>query len=148
MKNAQHPPAAVGSAMPEADLGHGPSRGHNLPVANVLPLAAPVLVVAAYTGIIAAFWLSFAADTSASLSIAVSTAYGIVFFGVPYFMLRTASKHGQGGRRPPLSEFLHGDFDTIYGRLNGRAAFIQVILIPIVLALGSFAIGIIYVTSL
>jgi hypothetical protein len=127
--------------------GHLPDRSHNLPVATVLPVAAPAIAVAGYIGILASFWLSFAGDTSAALSISVSTFYGAVFFGIPYFMLRTAAKHGASTERPTLAEFVRGNFDTIYGRIGGGAALVQVAIVPVGLAFGSLAIGLVYVLS-
>lgn len=139
----------AGSPVSETvEHGHLPDRSHNLPVATVLPVAAPALAVAGYVGILASFWLSFAGDVSAALSITISTVYGAVFFGIPYFMLRTAARHGASSERPTLAEFVRGNFDTIYGRVSGSSAFVQVAIIPVSLAFGSLAIGLVYVFTL
>jgi len=122
-----------------------PGRDHNLPVATMLPLAVPGIAIAGYVGILAAFWLSFAGDTSAALAIGVSTVYGLVFFGVPYFMMRTAARHGPSPDRPSLSEFLNGGFETNTGKISGWSALVQVALVPVALAFGTLAIGFIYV---
>jgi len=148
MANVKRVPAAAGRGTSDvAEFGHG-SLGHNLPVSPTLPYAAPVLVVLAYAGVLGSFWLSFAGDSSAALSIGVSTFYALVFFGVPYALWRTEARHGASPSRPALPEFLRGDFETIDGRISGRAALVQVLLVPVVLAFGSLAIGTIYVLTL
>ena len=138
---AKRTPAAVHAGGPDRP----PGRYHNLPGATLLPLAVPGIAIAGYVGILAAFWVSFASDASAALSIGVSTVYGLVFFGVPYFMMRTAARHGPSSDRPSLSEFLNGGFETNTGRISGWSALVQVALVPVALAFGTMAIGFIYV---
>ena len=123
-------------------------RTHNLPVATTLPAAVPAIAFAGYAGILFAFWLSFAGNVEAALAIAVSTAYAAMYFGVPYLMARMAEKHGDSPHRQSLPTFIDGEFETITGRIGGWAAVVQIVLVPVGLAFGAFAIGMIYVSSL
>ena len=114
----------------------------------VLPLAVPPLAGGGDFGIFAAFWLTFAGDSEAALAISMSTVYALVFFAVPYLMVRMAAKHGlPPGRRSSLSDFLNGDFETITGRISGWSALVQVALVPVALAFGTLAIGVIYTSA-
>ena len=140
------PSSAIGSNPADIPPRHG--RTHNLPVATTLPAAVPAIAVAGYAGILVAFWLSFAGNVEAALAIAVSTAYAAMYFGVPYLMVRLAEKHDGAPHRQSLHSFLSGEFETITGRIGGWAAVIQVVLVPVGLAFGALAIGMIYVSSL
>lgn len=133
------------AAVDAAGNGH-PDRAHNRPPATKLPFAVPVIAVAGYGGILLAFWLTFTGDATAIFAIAISTAYAVVYFGVPYLMNRMAERHaGPNDRRPSLSDFLEGELDTITGRISGWSALVQVTLIPVALAFGTLAIGLINV---
>jgi hypothetical protein len=125
-----------------------PARTHNLPVATTLPTAVPAIAAAGYAGILAAFWLSFAANAEAGLSIAIGIVYAAVYFGVPYVLVRTADRHAPPSRPKSLSDFTHGRFDTNSGQISGTAALVQIVLIPVSLALCAVAIGVIYALNL
>jgi hypothetical protein len=67
-----------------------------------------------------------------------------MYFGLPYLMNRTATRHGAEKRKPQsISDFLAGDFDTLTGRVSGWSAFVQYAFLPVALAFGALAIGII-----
>jgi hypothetical protein len=135
----------AGAAADSAGNGY-PDRAHNRPPATKLPFAVPAIAVAGYGGILLAFWLTFTGDATAIFAIAISTGYAIIYFGVPYLMNRMAERHaGPNDRRPSLSDFLDGDLDTISGRISGWSALVQITLIPVALALGTLAIGLINV---
>jgi hypothetical protein len=139
-ETGNRPDAAVADA---AGRSH-PDRTHNRPLATRLPFAVPAIAVAGYGGILLAFWLTFAGDATAVFAIAISTVYAVVYFGVPYLMNRMAERHaGPNDRRPSLFDFLEGDLDTITGRISGWSALVQVTLIPVALAFGTLAIGLV-----
>jgi hypothetical protein len=69
---------------------------------------------------------------------------GIVFFGIP-FLLRRTNRALTRVSRPGLEEFLHSDLETATGRLPGREAYLQIVMIPLCLALAATALGTIWV---
>jgi hypothetical protein len=92
-----------------------------------------VLSWALFIGI---FWLTFWQDANALFMVAASTAYAVVFFGVPTIMSRCVPKAAvEGG----LMDFLRARVDTLYGPVNGFEALVQVILVPAALILGGTA---------
>jgi hypothetical protein len=71
--------------------------------------------------------------------VVISTFYAVMFFGVPYAMLRQVP--GRTKAKGPLRTFLEQPFATIDGAISGYEALLQVILVPACLILGSTAIG-------
>jgi hypothetical protein len=121
-----------------------PERGHNLPVATTLPKGVLAIGIAGYAGILAAFWFAFGGNSEAAFVLVIVSLFALMYFGLPYLMNRTAAKHGANERKPQsTSEFLMGDFDTFTGRISGWSAFWQYAFLPVALAFGALAIGII-----
>jgi hypothetical protein len=143
---ASRPSTARARVAPESHFL--PGRTHNLPVFTTLSTAVPAIAAAGYAGILAAFWLSFAANAEAGLSIAIGIVYAAVYFGVPYVLVRVADRHAPPSRPRSLSDFIHGRFATNSGQISGTAALVQVVLIPVSLALCAVAIGVIYALNL
>jgi len=83
------------------------------------------------------FWITFAASANALFMVVVSTAYAVMFFGVPYVMSRMTPMKAPAG--VALLDFLRGRFDTLYGPIGGMDALVQVILIPAALSAGGVA---------
>ncbi len=90
---------------------------------------------------LAIFWLTFWVSANALFMVVIATFYAIVFFGVPYAMLRQVP--GRAEAKGPLLTFLKQPFATLNGSLYGYEALLQVILVPLCLIAGSTAIGII-----
>ena len=121
-----------------------PERGHNLPIATELPAGVMAIGVAAYAGLIGSFWIAFGGDGYTTLVLIVVSLFALMYFGLPWLMNRTATRHSAGKRRPQsVSDFLAGDFDTLNGRISGWSAFVQYAFLPVALAFGGLAIGII-----
>ena len=92
-----------------------------------------------WAAFMAVFWLTFWMSGNALFMVTISTAYAIMFFGVPYMMSRVSpsQKLPQHG----LLHFLRGKVDTLYGPVSSIEALIQVILVPAALTLGGIAIA-------
>lgn len=87
------------------------------------------------------FWLTFWISANALFMVVIGTFYAVVFFGVPYIMLRQVP--GRTKAKGSLLTFLENPFATLNGSLRGYEALLQVILVPLCLAVGGAAIGII-----
>lgn len=118
-------------------------RRHNVPVSAELPIMVHVVGTFGYAGILLAMWVTFSSHGDALFMVAVSTFLAMVFFGVPYLMYRTARRNDAQRGLHGMSDFLAGDFETSTGRLTGWEAFVQVVTVPLSLAFGATAIGII-----
>jgi hypothetical protein len=85
------------------------------------------------------FWLTFAASANALFMVAISTAYALMFFGVPFVMSRLVPRKAKPDSG--LFEFLHGKVDTLYGPIDSVEALVQMIVVPVALSLGGIAMG-------
>jgi len=101
---------------------------------NVYRIALGIWIV-----FLAIFWATFWVSANALFMVVISTFYAIMFFGVPYMMLRQVP--GRIKANGSLRVFLEQPFATIDGAISGYEALLQVILVPACLILGGTAIG-------
>ncbi len=103
-----------------------------------------VSVLAAFAWIMIASWLAFAQDMDAALALGIAIVLGIVFFALPIIIRHaaTAFTHAKPKAAGDLSgDFLTAPVDTATGPLPGASAWLQVLLIPLTLALAATLIG-------
>lgn len=109
-----------------------------------LPTFVYVSVLAAYGWIMLASWLAFAGDTDAALALGIAVVLGIVFFALP-IIIRHAAVAFSRPKPQTQREFLAAPVETATGPLSGANAWLQVLLIPLALALAATLIGAAYV---
>ena len=103
----------------------------------------------AYTAMIAALFVGFTNSNAAfGLSFGIVVVCLVAFLGLPYFMGRHGAKfwakHGQP--EAPMGtfrQFLNSKFETADGTVSGAGALALVVTVPVCLALGAIAMGII-----
>lgn len=104
-----------------------------------VPVSAGVMIAGSYGLIMAGFFLGFAHGRDAVMMVVISALYATIYLTVPAIML-----HAEGrGSRPNMQRFLRDGLNTWTGHASGRAALIQIMLIPLAIALAVFAIGIV-----
>jgi hypothetical protein len=96
--------------------------------------------VGCWAALIAVFVATFAESAYTLYMLAVVIGYAIMFFGVPTVMSRMAPPDTSVGKAS-FWQFLHGEVDTLYGRVSGIEALTQVIMVPLGLTLGAIVIG-------
>jgi hypothetical protein len=101
-------------------------------------------VLAVFAWVMLASWLAFARDTDAALALAMAVVLGIVFFALPIIVRRVAVAHSRP-ERGEEHDFLSAPIETATGPLPGASAWLQVLLIPLALALAASLIGATYV---
>lgn len=107
-----------------------------------------LIALAAWVWLFGAFWLVFGGEREGAFMVTVSTFFLATFVGVPFIMKRVADRFlSRKGREDSFASFLHGETDTLTGRLGGFAAIVQVVIVPVALALGMTAIGFIIVSA-
>ncbi|WP_295557084.1 hypothetical protein [uncultured Hyphomicrobium sp.] len=109
-----------------------------------LPRAVYRTVGAAFAWMMLAAWLAFGTAREADFTLAFASLLFLVFFGVLLFIVTTA-RHHMTAPRETLDHFLQSDVDTASGPLPGRAAWIEIAVIPLALALAATAIGLVFV---
>jgi len=108
------------------------------------PAAVYVSVLAAFAWIMLASWLAFAGDADAALALGIAIVLAIVFFALPIIIRQVAAAHSCGPREVP-GDFATSPVETATGPLTGSSAWLQVLLIPMALALAATLIGTTYV---
>ncbi len=96
----------------------------------------------AWTALMTVFWFTFAESPNAAFMVAISTAFGIMFFGVPLVMSRM-DHQPQPWAGPDLPQFLRGQVQTLTGPVNGFDALVQCLVVPVCLTIGAVAISVI-----
>lgn len=95
-----------------------------------------VLMLLAWAWMLAAFWFTFGSQLEGGFMVAISTVYVLMYFGVPAVMIKTARKHSPHlPDRRSFGDFLRGYVQTATGRMEGREALVQILLVPVGLAL-------------
>ena len=87
-----------------------------------------------------ASWLAFAGDTDTDLALGIAVVLGIVFFALPIIVRRVAVAHSHP-KRERAHDFLAAPVETATGPLPGSSAWLQVLLVPLALALAATLIG-------
>lgn len=126
------------TATQEARSGYGKMPGGEFPTAIY------VSVAGAFAWMLGAAWYAFGTTTGTDLDLAIITVLGIVFLGIPAALHHTAAT-----RYPPapkrMGDFLSSQVDTATGPMRGGQAWLEVMLIPLALAIAATLIGGVYV---
>lgn len=110
------------------------------PAAPDMPKAAGVMLIAAYGALMGAFVVTIH-GARADFAMVIAIFYLAMFFAIPAAFLRM---EGHRTRRPDLVQFLDRGIDTATGRISGGGALVQMLIVPTLLALAVFAMGITY----
>jgi hypothetical protein len=102
-------------------------------------------IVFAFAWMMLAAWLAFGGATGTDLDLAVATVLFVVFLALPIIMHRTAANRQGHEPKPAPQRFRSSQVEIATGTLSGREAWLEVLLIPIALALAATLIGGAYV---
>lgn len=110
------------------------------PAAPDVPAGVGGLIVAAYAGLIAVFFVFFTGSMLATMMVTVAAGFVAIFFAVPriFFALEPGDE-----RRPSLADFMYRGMNTLTGHSSGGAALVQMLIVPVLLAFGLLAMGIV-----
>ena len=125
------------------DAAQTPRSGYGSVPGAEFPAFVYLSVLAAFGWIMLASWVAFARDTDAALALGIAVVLAIVFFALPLIIHRVAAAHSQDKQRMP-HDFLSSPVETATGSLPGSSAWLQVLLIPLALALAATLIGATY----
>jgi hypothetical protein len=119
---------------------HEPRSSYDTVPGAEFPAFVYISVLAAFAWIMLASWLAFAGDMDAALALGIAVVLGIVFFALPIIIRQVAVANVR--HRPNMSgDFLSAPVETATGPLRGSSAWLQVLLIPLALALAATLIG-------
>ena len=108
------------------------------PAVPDMPAAIGRAIVGIYIGIVVAFALTMAKGGQASFMVAISAFYVAIFLAVPRLFLAVEADRSQ---RPSWREFLSRGMNTHTGHMSGRAALLQILIVPVLLLTAISAMG-------
>ena len=126
---------------PKLSVSDASARLQPAPAAPDMPRAAGLLMIASYAVLMGAFVVTIH-GARADFAIVIGAFYLAMFFGVPGG--RFSRVEGETIRRPDLREFLDRGIETATGRISGAGALVQMLIVPVFLALAILAMGITY----
>lgn len=107
--------------------------------AQDVPAGVGRLIVISYAALIGALFLATAGSAYSIYMISISVLFVVMFFTVPRIFLRV--EH-QRGRRATFERFMHSGMQTLTGHCSGKAALVQMLIVPVFLTLGILAMGV------
>lgn len=105
-----------------------------------LPREIGLMILGSYGAIMAAFIALFMRSADAAMMVVISALYVAMYLSVPAIFLRTESRSG----RLDMPRFMANGIETWTGHVDGRAAIIQILSIPLTIAGAVTAIGIVF----
>jgi hypothetical protein len=103
-----------------------------------MPKAAGIFMIASYAALMLAFVVTIH-GARAEFAIVIGAFYLAMFFGVPVAMLGIEN---DPARRPNRTQFLDRGIETATGWIGGSGALVQMLIVPVLLALAVLAMGI------
>ena len=107
------------------------------------PRAVYASIGAAFVWMLAAAWLAFGTNTGTDLDLVIIGVLFAVFLGIPVILARVA-KLWWRMPQSPQKPFLSSQVDTATGDMPAGQAWIEVLIIPVALALAATLIGAVY----
>ena len=102
-------------------------------------------IVVAFAWMMVAAWVAFGGTTGTDLDLAIATVLFVVFLALPIMMHRTAANRQGHEPRPVSQRFWSSQVEIATGALSGREAWLEVLVIPVALAIAATLIGAAYV---
>jgi hypothetical protein len=104
-----------------------------------LPAAVGTLIVGSYAVLIAAFALATVSSRESIFMIVIAAFFAVMFFGVPRLFLAIEPKTGPARS---LARFMDEGMETLTGHSSGKAALVQMLIVPVFLTGAVIAMGI------
>ena len=125
--------------IPEMELISGRQEFRATPAAPDVPAAVGVMIAASYAGLIVALAVATVGSAESIFVIVIAALFVVAFFTVPriFFAVERDS-----GVRMSFDAFLRNGMDTFTGHNSGKAALIQMLIVPVLLTLAVLAMGI------
>ena len=135
---ALKPPTAARRNRPERAAPVGMPA--NAPAYGIHPFAFRLAMIAAVWFILV-MAISFGGGET-DLPLGIIYVFSTIFFGLMIGFGISASRRDR--QRESFREFVEGDADIASGRIKGREALLQLLILPTTLALGATAIGLVF----
>jgi hypothetical protein len=105
-----------------------------------VPAAVGILLFACYLALIGALAIATAGPGESKFALVIAALFVVAFFSVPRLIL---AQEPIDGARVTMDHFLTRGIETFTGHCSGRAALVQMFVVPVLLTLGVLSIAII-----
>ncbi len=105
-----------------------------------VPAAVGKMLVAAYVALLATFAVTMAHSREVLLALAICAVFLTMYLSVPRIFLGVEPKQG---KRPSLDMFLNKGLETYTGHCSGKEALVQMLIVPVLLTLCAFVMGLV-----
>lgn len=102
-----------------------------------VPASVGGLIAASYAALVGAFALVTTGSAESIFAVVISALFVAIFFAVPRLFLAVEA----GGERPTLNTFLDHGLETLTGHASGKAALVQMLIVPVFLTFAVLTIG-------
>jgi len=121
------------------------AAARDAPSVGVHPVAIEIALGASVWFVLAMAWF-FAGPVDANIALTVVVGFAVVFFGLTLGLARWAANDPRWSpRRPPdFGDFIKDNVAIETGVIGAREALVQIVTLPLVLAVGATAIGIVF----
>jgi hypothetical protein len=137
---AVEPAVALSTTRGAPDDEQQPRSSYGAIPGAELPTFVYVSVLAAFAWIMGASWLAFARGMDADLALGIAVVLAIVFFALPA-IIRHVAVASTRNHPKTTDDFLSMPVETATGPLRGSSAWLQILIIPLALALAATLIG-------
>ena len=120
------------------DLQEAPPSGAT-PAAPDVPAAAGFMIAGSYVTLLIALAVATTGSGKSLFAIVIAAFFICMFFAVPSVFLGVDAA-GRRGRN--FSDFMERGMQTVTGHCSGRAALVQMLLVPVMLTFGIVCMGI------
>ena len=103
------------------------------PAAPDVPAALGAMMALVYLALIGALALATAGPGQSAMALVIAGLFVAIFFTVPWLIF---SQEVTRGRRTVMSRFLAQGMQTYTGRCSGKAALVQMLIVPVLLTFG------------
>ncbi len=108
-----------------------------------VPTAVGRLLVTAYAMLLTVFAVAFAHSKDSLFALAICAVFLTMYLSVPRIFLGVEPKLG---KRPDLDTFLYNGLETYTGHCSGKDAMVQILIVPVLLTLCAFIMGIVAIS--
>ena len=109
-----------------------------------VPAAVGVLLFGVYLTLVGALAIATAGPGESKFALAIAALFVIAFFTVPRLLF---AQEQDDGRRTSMAHFLAAGLDTYTGHCSGRAALVQMFVVPVLLIAGILMIAMVVAQS-
>jgi hypothetical protein len=134
-RTMRFPPEAIAAIAPTTS-DERPGLFRSAPAVPDVPVGVGRLIVASYVAMVVAFAIGLGGDRDVNFALIIVSLFVVVYFTLPRILLGVAPETGV---RPSLKRFMSEGMMTCTGWTGGKAALVQILIVPVCLTIAAIA---------